>query len=103
MIAQLIKLRTKSPETDNLQDNVFEWTQSVINHPLLKGRLIEGIEVTTATKTVEHKLGRSIVGWFIVNKNANADVWDAGTTDTDSTKFLVLDSTATVTIDLWVF
>jgi len=103
LIAQLIKLRTKSPETDTLQDNVFEWTQSVINQILLKGQLVSDIIVTTQTTTIAHKLGRAYQGWFIVNKNAAADVWDAGINTTDITKFLILDSTATVTIDIWVF
>lgn len=64
---------------DALQDSVFDWSLSVTNHELLQGRLIEGIEITSAGVGVNHLLGRAHRGWIVTYKNADADIWEENT------------------------
>jgi hypothetical protein len=87
-------------DVNALQDNIFAAIEQIRGHDLLKGRLIEDIELTTTAIVVDHKLGRPHVGWFVVKKNAGVDVWETS----DSTDVAIgLDASGTVTISLWVF
>lgn len=86
-------------ELSQLVSTLREWSKQFKDIPFLDGRLIEDIVVTTSTVSVAHKLSRQPRGWFIVSKNANADVWESS----KSSSYLVLDSSATVTISIWVF
>jgi hypothetical protein len=70
----------------------------------LDGRLISSVSLASATATpVSHGLGRDIVGYFLLSKSANANVWDNLTTATDKLKFLNLSTSADCTVSLWVF
>lgn len=93
------KLGQKDFATSKMQDNSEQFNNQFFKNPLLDGRLIKDVEVTTSTVSIEHKLGRVPIGYLITKQNADARVWYTSITEL----FLVLDSSATVTIDLWVF
>lgn len=84
-----------------MQDNIERAFRQVVTKEILDGRLIQDVVITTASVAVSHGLGRTLVGWVVVDKNANADVWRVGTANADT--LLTLDASATVTVDLWVF
>lgn len=88
-------------DLDRVQDNIERAFRPVASKEILDGRLIQGVVVTTASVAVSHGLGRNLVGWAVVDKNANADVWRVGTANADT--LLTLDASATVTVSLWVF
>lgn len=94
--------RVISPDTsvNHLQDAVAPIFDSLQAKELIKGRLIKDVIVTTSTVTINHGLGRQLIGWHIVRKNADANVWEDSAPTTTQ---LVLDSDATVTVSLWVF
>ena len=93
------KIAQSGMEASKFQDNADQFNNQFRNNPLLDGRLIEDVRVTTTRASIEHKLGRTPIGYIIVKQNADARVWYTSINDL----FLVLDSSATVTIDLWVF
>jgi hypothetical protein len=55
--------------------------------------------LTTATTLVPHQLGKKPIGWIIINKNAQADVW-CDTTQTTTADRIPLRASATVTVDI---
>ena len=72
-----------------------------LNNPLLNGVLLTGVELGSTATQVPHSLGREPQGWIIVNKNADANVWQSSK---DLSKaFVTLQASADVTVDLWVF
>jgi hypothetical protein len=86
-------------EVAKLQARLYEFFTQFIDNPLLNGVQLTKIELGTTAVNVDHKLGRECQGWIITNKNANADVWQ-----TDSSKSsIVLQASANVVVDLWVF
>ena len=110
----MIKLTSfpiKKLQKDNFKDQNLETTQSnseslwndIRNHPLLKGRLIENIEITTASLNVEHKLNRKPRGYIVVKKNANINIFDNALSDSLAKKFINLDASGSGTITIWVF
>lgn len=68
--------------------------------PILKGRQIADVELTTATTKVPHGLGRIPAGFFVVNATSSDTVWHAQAPTKDA---LYLLCTGTTTVDLWVF
>lgn len=83
---------------NNIQQNVEDGFTAVNRIGLLDNRVITGISVST-TAAVEHKLGRVPTGYIVINRNANAQIWN-GTIDD---KFINLTSSGAVTISLLVF
>lgn len=72
--------------------------------PIIPGRLINDVALTSGTaSTISHGLGRKLRGYIVVLRNANATVWDDQATNTNSTRTLILNASANVTISLWVF
>lgn len=93
------KLGQKDYLASKLQDNSEQFNNQFRAVPFLNGVRLTDIVVTTSTISVEHKLGREPLGYLILKQNADARVWYTSINEL----FLVLDSSATVTIDLWVF
>lgn len=89
---------------NQVQSNVTQAFKQITNIPLLDGKLISDVSITSGTaKTVNHGLGRTLQGWFITKKNANADVWDSQSSNSFTDKTLVLNASSNVTVSLWVF
>lgn len=68
--------------------------------PLLDGVLLPSQELaTSATNHVTHKLGRTPRGYLVIDQDANARIWRVSW----DTMFLDLQTSATVSVRLWVF
>jgi len=86
------------------QDNVEQAISQLPSTDIVQGRLVKDVSLLSAsTVKVSHKLGRPVVGWFIVRQRASAIIWDSQ--DSNSTPSLTLDlkCSANVVVDLWVF
>jgi hypothetical protein len=78
---------------------------------VLKGRLVEGVDLANATDVdVAHLLGRAWKGWIVVDtygaSSAGRIDGTAPTVDYDRAQYLRLRATgygATITVSLWVF
>jgi hypothetical protein len=96
------KIRSPDRVVTQLQDNVEQAIRPLLGMQIAAGRLIENVEVLTGTpKVIDHRLNRAMRGWFIVDKDADANVWKTVSTIPERT--LVLNSSANVTLSLWVF
>ena len=82
-----------------LQHNTERGLRDLPGNLIAQGKLLEDLEVTTATLRVAHGLGRKPRGWFPVDKNADARVWRTAW----DAKFITFNASVTVTINAWVF
>jgi hypothetical protein len=74
----------------------------VTESPIAAGRLVDvGTLATGANNRVEHGLGRTPLGWFVVGVTAQADLWEGAAPD-DVVLNLRTDS-ATADWRIWVF
>ena len=74
----------------------------VYSQPILDGHLIENLQLTSGEPlVVNHGLARRIRGYFITRKSAAADIFDTNTSQ--PARSIQLESTADVTISIWVF
>ncbi len=93
----------------NTSDRILAQMQSqwgalidpVLKNPLVQGRLVEDVVLTTGSNTVNHLLARNYQGWLIVDRNAAATVYSTPSTMPDKT--LILVASAPITLKLWVF
>jgi hypothetical protein len=86
-----------------MQSNVGQAVDTMLKSPLVEGRLIENVALTTAAINVEHKLGRKLQGYMVVQQNAGFIVFDAIVATTDTALYLPLKATGVCTVSLWVF
>lgn len=88
-------------DTRKLQENTAEYIAQLTSNPLLSGRIIEGIDVSTTAVDIAHGLGREPLGYFIVKASAQVTVFDSTSTTPKVT--LKLTGSATATINIYVF
>lgn len=101
-IKALKTIKPEGYELTSIQRNMKEFTKQLEVNPLLGGILLENITLTTGNNTVNHKLGRNIRGWIVVDKSAASDIYKVGTQPAPS-RNIVLNSSAPVTVSLYVF
>ncbi len=112
------KVNTSSEMLNRVQNAVADAVDPLLRIPILDGRIVDketnsigqeiDIILSTTPKNVEHKLGRAYQGWFLIDKDANVNVWVdppvAGVDpNVDRTKYLRLDASGSVIVKIWVF
>jgi len=75
----------------------------LLSKEITKGQLLQDIVLINGKTVVNHKLGRPLIGYWVVLKNAAAEIYDSQDTNQMPQLTLVLNSNAAVTVSLWVF
>lgn len=89
-----------------LNELTDEYNLLVQRTPIVDGQLIEDIDLTSGeTFLVKHGLGRTVLGWIVVDSTAQFDDLhrDVANTRQESELALVYTGGASQTISLWVF
>lgn len=89
---------------NQLQNNIEQVLTPVLNAPVLDGVLLKEVCLTKeVSNEVEHKLGRTPLGWIIVRKRKDSRIWDLQDTNPQPTKTLSIACSHDVVVDIWVF
>lgn len=99
----LSKLLTDSRELNQVQQNVATALLPLESNPLAQGQILESQSLGIGDNTIYHNLGRTLRGWFITSINGAATIYDKQSTNTTPQVTLVLNSSAAVTVNLYVF
>ncbi len=94
------------PQKLDLPQMQVKWATQIdplISNPLTQGQLLQNVPLINGITVVNHKLGRKLIGWFIVGINAAATVYDSQASNQMQDLTLVLNSNAVTTVNLWVF
>lgn len=87
-----------------IQDNITSVLDIITDKEILDGIRLTNIALLTgATNEVNHGLGRPPLGWIIIRKRGQADVWDLQDSNINKSRLLSLACSTNVIIDLWVF
>lgn len=104
MFKKFKKLDIPDQIMSRLQDNVDSAINQLPSIQPIQGLLLRNISLSSSgANSVSHKLGRRLVGWQVVRQRASAIIWDSQDSNTSDDLILVLNCSANVTIDLWVF
>lgn len=96
----LRKIRTNFPDLDRVQDAVDEVLEPLLTSRIVDGRLIKAVTLTTGEdNTLNHKLGRTPEGLIPMLPNVECNVW----VTEKGPNTLTVKTSATVTLNLWVF
>lgn len=102
MIPAFRPISSQSRELQRLQDSLRKLFNALLSKQVIDGRLISGVAITSgAALEVNHGLGHAPRGWVVAGRNANATVWETASDTPNAT--LVLNASADVTINLWLF
>lgn len=96
------QIKSDDYELMRVQDNVNAALIPIQNAQILDGQVLKNISLITGQPNIiSHKLNRNIVGYIVIRKDSNADVWDASSSTPSLTILLYTDSNCKV--DLYVF
>jgi len=97
------KIENSNTETSKLQDNVESSLKQITSKDILNGVLLKNIRLTSGSNTINHKLGRQLIGFIVIRQRAQAQIWDSQDDNSLKNLTLILNSSANVEIDLWCF
>lgn len=94
---------TTDNDLNTVQLNLVRTLNPIFNTPTLGGNLLTNQTLAAGANTINHGLGRNLNGWQIVRQRASASIWDSQDTNKMQNLTLILNSSAPVTVDLYVF
>ena len=98
------KVSSLEPATAKLQERLQEFFVPFVNCEIIDGQILKNVQLTTgAPNTIAHLLGRELLGLTVIRQRASAIIWDEQDTNTLKQRNLILQTSANVTVDLWVF
>lgn len=84
-------------------DEVEAFSLQLEGNPLVGGRLLESVTLSSGDNILEHKLNRVPQGWLLVSPPNGVTVTQSTTSSADDTKFLVVSASGAATASFWVF
>lgn len=104
----MIRVFQKLPTTDQVLDRVQSNIDGAFRRlaqmvPIVDGRLVTDVALTTSTSRIEHGLARRPQGWIVVGRSADARVWDMQNSNNLQDRYLDLRASGAVTVSIWVF
>lgn len=96
-------ISSQDQDVNQLQINIKRALTPLINNPLLGGDVVSGsVTLSVGDNNISHGLNSTLQGWVIVDINGPSVIY-RNQASVDPTKILVLNSSAAVTVSLYVF
>lgn len=103
MAKALGQVQSNDLKLEQIQAQTRASTQGSRTNPINSGTLLSSVSLSSGDNTISHKLSQKLQGWFIVRLRGAATIYDKQDSNQSQDKTLVLNSSAAVTVDLWVF
>lgn len=100
---RLPKIKTSLQDLSLLQDRWKAILDTLLTNPSLQSNLLHAVTLTSGSNTINHKLGRTLIGWRIVRLRGSATIYDTQDNNPQPDLTLQLTSSADVSIDLEIF
>jgi len=94
------QITTEDADLNRVQDRIANALSPVFAARVVDGRLVESVALTTSAQSIAHGLDRAGVKWIVVSPDADARVWQTQAADS---RFVYLQASAAVNVNLWVF
>lgn len=96
-------IHSQDNELNLIQTKWKSLIDPILSNTLVDGRLISGVSLVNGSNTINHKLGRNLLGYIIVGINGIASIYDNQANNQTPDLTLTLISNAAVKVNLWVF
>jgi hypothetical protein len=103
MIPRFRRINVKDNDLRLVQDSSEVVLTALISKSILDGIIVKDVAVGTSSTSIDHKLGRELIGWIVISKSSDSRVWDEQAGNTQKTKTLILKASSATTVSLWVF
>lgn len=103
MIPRFRRINVKDNDLRLVQDSSEVVLTALISKSILDGLIIKDVSLLTTTTSVDHKLGRELIGWIVISNSSDSRVWDEQASNQQKTKTLLLKASSATTVSLWVF
>lgn len=100
---KFFKTITKDQDLNSVQDNLINVLNPVFNTPILNGTLLQNVSLVVGQNTIEHRLGRKLVGWMVTRQRSFAEIYDNQDANPLPTRTLFIVTGNDVIVDLYVF
>lgn len=96
-------LKTGVELVDRTFQNVKETVDQLLSAPLLRGKQLTDLPLNSGTTLVTHQLGRVPQGYIITGQSGPANISRSAQAARTPEQQISLQSSAAVTVDLWVY
>lgn len=83
-----------------MQDRWASLLNPVLRNPMVNGILLEDVTLAIGDNVINHRLGRTPQGWFLVDTDGATSIYRSAPF---SFLTLTLNSSATANVKLWIF
>jgi hypothetical protein len=97
---------TTLPQKQPIDQLSTKWSAIInpfLQNPLNKASILKNQSLTTGSNTINHGLGQTLQGWYIVRQRASAQIYDTQDSNPTPQVTLTLQVSAPVVVDLAVF
>lgn len=96
--------QTNDRNLGSAQQYLSQALSPLLRNPLTNGSILSSVSLTTGDNTIPHGLGRALQGWSIVRMRANfSQIYDKQDTNSSPQNNLILNASADVVADIYVF
>lgn len=88
---------------NQIQTNILSNLNQMIKDPMTNGVYLQEVALVTGDNVISHTLGRDLQGWILIRVRSLAVVCDHQDINPNPSKTLILESSANVVVDLFVF
>lgn len=100
----LVSIQVEDKAVERALKRIETSLNEVTDIEIIDGVRLTSVQLSTGSATaLAHKLGRAPLGWIVTRIRGNANVWDTQDTNKSPDKSLILNSSADVIVDLWIF
>ena len=96
-------INTSDSDLNLVQQNLIRTLNPIYNTQTLGGSLLQNIPLVIGANSINHKLGRNLVGWQITRIRAASTIFDEQESNKTPNLTLALNSSAAVIVDIYVF
>lgn len=93
------QLQSEDRIQNTFQKNVTDFLQQLSSLDILNGHQINDIDLETGNNNVAHGLDGKLSGWIVVGVDAAQSIYEVS----KDVRFLVLNASGPVTVNLWVY
>jgi len=104
MPIQIARVQTQDRLINQLQNNMITSLQPITSNLIVTGNIIQSVALVAGqVNTINHGLNRILNGWQLVRVRSQSTVWDDQDNNSNPASTLLLQCSANVTVDIYVF
>lgn len=103
MAKALAQVQSNDLKLEQIQAANRTASQGARNNPINSGTILTNVSLSSGDNTIPHKLSQKLQGWFIVRLRGAATIYDKQDSNKTPELNLVLNSSAAVVVDIFVF